>query len=107
MASFKFIPAILRPTRITEFTATLIDYIYTNSNQIMDSDILIEDISSSSAGVDDINPSIARSSISLVATPLSWIINSFNSFNLGLVPDSLKIVKIIPHFQIRCEQFDY
>src|SRR6218665_2897571 len=29
---------------------------------------------SSSAGVDDINPTIARSSISLVATPLSWII---------------------------------
>src|SRR6218665_2887309 len=44
MASFKFIPAILRPTRITEFTATLIDNIYTNSNQTMDSCILIEDI---------------------------------------------------------------
>src|SRR6218665_2527213 len=53
---------------------------------------------SSSAGVDDINPSIARSSISLVATPLSWIINC--SFNLGLVSDSLKIAKIIPIFKL-------
>src|SRR6218665_493754 len=35
----------VRPTRITEFTATLIDNIYTNSNQTMDSCILIEDIS--------------------------------------------------------------
>ena len=52
---------------------------------------------SSSAGVDDINPSIERSSISLVATLLSWIINS--SFNLGLFPDSLKIAKIIPIFK--------
>src|SRR6218665_418186 len=44
MASFKLIPVILRPTRITEFTATLIDNIYTNSNQKMDSCILVEDI---------------------------------------------------------------
>jgi len=45
MASFKFIPAILRPTRITEFPATLIDNIYTNSDQIMDSCILVDYIS--------------------------------------------------------------
>ena len=45
MASFKLIPVILRPTRITEITATLIEHIYTNSNQKMDSCILVEDIS--------------------------------------------------------------
>src|SRR6218665_1367829 len=38
-----------------------------------------------------------RSLFSLVATPLSWIFNS--SFNLGLIPDSLKIAKITPIFK--------
>src|SRR6218665_3631995 len=37
---------------------------------------------STSPGIDGINPSIARSSISLVYTPLSWIFTC--SFNLGL-----------------------
>src|SRR6218665_1651229 len=46
MASYKFVPTILRPTRITEFSATLIDNIFTNSLcQDLDSCILIEDIS--------------------------------------------------------------
>ena len=48
-------------------------------------------------GIDGINSSIARCSISLVATPLSWIFNS--SFNLGLISDSLKIAKITPIFK--------
>ena len=44
MASYKLVPTILRPTRITEFSATLID-IFTNSLcQDLDSCILIEDI---------------------------------------------------------------
>src|SRR6218665_3450330 len=44
--SYKFVPTILRPTRITEFSATLIDNIFTNSLcQDLDSCILIEDIS--------------------------------------------------------------
>src|SRR6218665_175282 len=52
---------------------------------------------STSPGIDDINPSIARSSISLVATPLSWMFNS--SFNLGLIPDSPEFLKITPIFK--------
>src|SRR6218665_1376902 len=52
---------------------------------------------STSPGIDGINPSIARSSISLVYTPLSWIFNS--SFNLGLILDILKIEKITPIFK--------
>src|SRR6218665_3232200 len=39
-------PTILRPTRITEFSATLLDNIFTNCpNYNMDSCILIDDIS--------------------------------------------------------------
>ena len=52
---------------------------------------------STSPGIDGINPSIARSSISLVATPLSWMFNS--SFNLGLIPDSPEFLKITPIFK--------
>jgi len=52
---------------------------------------------STSPGIDGINPFIARSSISLVATPLSWMFNS--SFNLGLIPDSPEFLKITPIFK--------
>jgi len=46
MFSHKFIPTILRPTRITETSATLIDNIFTNLiNEKQDSCILINDIS--------------------------------------------------------------
>src|SRR6218665_70452 len=52
---------------------------------------------SASTEIDDINPSIAMSTIYIIATPLTSIINS--SFNLGLVPDSFKIAKITPIFK--------
>lgn len=45
MASFKLTSVILKPTRKTEFTATFIDNIYTNSNENIDFSILVEDIS--------------------------------------------------------------
>jgi len=46
LASHKFIPTILRPTRITEHTATLIDNMFTNCFDLsMDSCLLIDDIS--------------------------------------------------------------
>src|SRR6218665_2230971 len=46
LASHKIMPTILRPTRITEFSSTLIDNIFTNCpNYNMDSCILIDDIS--------------------------------------------------------------
>ena len=60
-------------------------------------DILIT-TNSTSPGIYVINLSIARSLISLVATPLAWIFNS--SFNLGLITDSLKIDKITPIFKL-------
>jgi len=45
-ASYKLVPTILKPTRITELSSTLIDDIFTNSLcQDIDSCILIEDIS--------------------------------------------------------------
>src|SRR6218665_1514424 len=50
-----------------------------------------------STGPDDINPTIAISTISLIATPLTSIINS--SFKHGLVPTDLKIAKITPIFK--------
>ena len=46
LASYKFLPTILRPTRITEFSATLIDNIFTNCpNSNTHSCILIDNIS--------------------------------------------------------------
>ena len=50
-----------------------------------------------STGAHDINPTIAISTISLIATPLTSIINS--SFKHGLVPTDLKIAKITPIFK--------
>ncbi len=49
---------------------------------------------SASTGIDDINPSIATSTI---ATPLTSIINS--SFNWGQLSDCVKIGKITPIFK--------
>src|SRR6218665_3306239 len=46
MISHHYLPAILRPTRITETTATLIDNVFTNAySKILDSSILTCDIS--------------------------------------------------------------
>ena len=46
LTSHHFLPTILRPTRITEFTATLIDNIFTNAwTKLSDSSIIISDIS--------------------------------------------------------------
>src|SRR6218665_2727100 len=50
-----------------------------------------------STGADDINPTIAISTIGLIATPLTSIINS--SFKHGLAPTVLKIAKIMPLFK--------
>src|SRR6218665_2375474 len=50
-----------------------------------------------STGVDDIKPSIAMLSIDHIAAPLASIINS--SFNSGLVPNALKIAKVIPIYK--------
>lgn len=52
---------------------------------------------SASTGPDDINPSIAKLSITAIATPLTNIINS--SFTTGLVPTELKIAKISPIYK--------
>src|SRR6218665_1008065 len=46
-----------------------------------------------STGADDIKPSFAMLSIDHIAAPLAIIINS--SFNSGLVPNALKIAKVI------------
>ena len=43
--SYSLIPTIYKPTRITEFTATIIDNIQTNSENIIKSSILVTDIS--------------------------------------------------------------
>ena len=55
---------------------------------------------SASTGIDDINLSIATSTIATIATPLIGIINSY--FNWGQVPDCMKIAKITPrgHFNL-------
>ena len=43
--SYSLMPTIYKPTRITEFTATIIDNILTNSENIIKSSILVTDIS--------------------------------------------------------------
>lgn len=48
---------------------------------------------SSSCGIDDIDPTIARSTIQPITRPLAGIINS--SFSTGIVPADIKIAKII------------
>ena len=79
-------------------TLHLVHLVYTNlllGNNTDISSLILKN--STSPGIDGINPSIARSLIFLVATPLSWIFNF--SLNLGLIPDSLKIAKITPIFK--------
>ena len=52
---------------------------------------------SHSCGVDDVDPCIAHEFISLVADPLSSILNS--SFRTGLIPCELKSAKVIPLYK--------
>jgi len=50
-----------------------------------------------SSGLDDIDPMIALPLIKSIAQPLSEIINC--SFSTGVVPDELKLAKIVPIFK--------
>jgi hypothetical protein len=49
------------------------------------------------AGVDDIDPSIASPSLPIIANTLAEIINC--SFNSGIFPQALKIAKVVPIFK--------
>ena len=53
--------------------------------------------STHSRGVDDIDPCIATPHIASVARPLAEIINC--SFNTGLVPQAIKIAKVVPVYK--------
>ena len=53
--------------------------------------------SSNSEGVDGINVNVIKASIDLLAFPLSQMCNI--SFSTGIVPDKLKISKVIPMFK--------
>src|SRR6218665_1711325 len=50
-----------------------------------------------SKGVDDIDPHLAGMHLHRIATTLSIIINC--SLNTGIVPDAIKIAKIVPIFK--------
>ena len=69
----------------------------TSENEIINVTPLLK--TTTSAGSDDTNPAIAQSSIAFIAAPLglAGIINS--SFYTGLVPDDLKIAKVVPIFK--------
>jgi exonuclease III len=67
----------------------------TSPEEIKNLSHLIHD--SHSRGVDDIDPHIANSYISLIATQLAEIINC--SLDTGVVPDAIKIAKIVPIFK--------
>ena len=53
--------------------------------------------SSNSEGVDGINVNVIKASIDLLASPLSQMCNI--SFSTGIVPDKLKISKVLPIFK--------
>ena len=53
--------------------------------------------SSNSEGVDGINLNVIKASIDLLASPLSQMCNI--SFSTGIVPDKLKISKVLTHIQ--------
>ena len=53
--------------------------------------------SSNSEGVDGINVNVIKASIDLLASPLSQMCNI--SFSTGIVPDKLKISKVLTHIQ--------
>jgi hypothetical protein len=62
---------------------------------------------SRSEGVDGINISIVKACIDLIALPLSTIFNK--SISTGIVPNQLKIAKVIPVFEAddRCQFINY
>ena len=62
---------------------------------------------SRSEGVDGINISIVKACIDLIALPLSTIFNK--SISTGIVPNQLKIAKVIPVFKAddRCQFINY
>ena len=53
--------------------------------------------SSNSEGVDGVNVNVIKASIDLFASPLSQTCNI--SFSTGIVPDKLRISKVIPMFR--------
>jgi len=53
--------------------------------------------SSNSEGVDGVNVDVIKASIDLFASPLSQLCNI--SFSTGIVPDKLRISKVIPMFK--------
>lgn len=53
--------------------------------------------SSNSEGVDGVNVNVIKASIDLFASPLSQMCNI--SFSTGIVPDKLRISKVIPMFK--------
>jgi len=50
-----------------------------------------------SLGIDNIGPKILKEVCSYIANPLTYIFNL--SFSAGVVPDSLKLAKIIPIYK--------
>ena len=53
--------------------------------------------SNKSAGFDDIKPSILREVMPFIVKPLAYIINL--SLSSGIVPDKIKIAKVIPIYK--------
>ena len=56
--------------------------------------------SGKAAGFDNVNMTLVKAYISAIAEPLSYLINL--SISTGIVPDNIKVAKIIPLYKGEC-----
>ena len=78
ISSFSYLPTIYKPTRITETTATLIDNILTNNEQIVQSTIVVSDITDHMPTILSINLDFVNSNVNGYSKKVSYKRNHCN-----------------------------
>ena len=71
------LPTIYKPTRITETTATLIDNILTNNEQIVQSTIVVSDITDHMPTILSINLNFVNSNVTDYSKKASYLLWKF------------------------------
>ena len=90
--SFSLLPTIYKPTRITETTATLIDNILTNNEQIVQSTIVVSDITDHIPTILSINLNFVNSNVTDYSKKASYKRNHCNT-NIDKLKQRLSKVK--------------